>query len=396
MDLQALILSINTGIQNKDYDSIRSIFSSFGGQQRRGSVGQGEQRSLSAHFIQAAVASPTFLPDAFDHIEDVIIKALGHLPVTVENAADNQLRQKLFEHKINHPTNTDYAGAARIIAELRMDDDNNSVYYISPADKMNVFVKIAECFLNEDETEQADAAVTKAGSVVQRVDASNNKALLLRYKSTYARVLDANRKFMQAAQRYHELSEAFDLVDAESLLQMLGRAVTCAILAPSGPQRQRILAHIYKDARLDQLDSIQGMESHSQIMKKMYMHQILQPQELVKFESSLADHQKAVMGDGLTIMERGVIEHNMVAVANLYQSIYITELARILGVPPEKAEMTAASMIMDGSLRGSINQVEGLLNFEEEEEEEVILDRSISSFCIELNNVTDAIKASAM
>jgi COP9 signalosome complex subunit 4 len=393
MDLQSLIQTINSNIQNQDYDSIRSIFSSFGGQQRRGSVGQGEQRSLSAHFIHVAVASPSFLPDAFDHIEDVIIKALGHLPVTVENAADNALRQKLFDYKINHPTNADYAGAARVLAELRMEDDSSSVYYITPADKMYVFVKIAECFLADDETEQADAAVTKAGSLVQRVNAANNKALVLRYKSTYARVLDSNRKFLQAAQRYHELSEAFDLVDAESLLQMLGRAVSCAILAPSGPQRQRILAHIYKDNRLDQLDSISGMESHSKILKKMYMHQILQPQELVQFEASLMDHQKAIMGDGLTIMERGVIEHNMVAVGNLYQAIYFTELARILGVSPEKAEMTAANMIMDGSLRGSIDQVEGLLEFEDEEEEDVVLDRAITGFCTELNNVTDAIKA---
>jgi COP9 signalosome complex subunit 4 len=395
MDLQSLMQSINGCVQSKDYQGIRNIFATFGGQQqRRGTVGQGEQRSLSAHFIQTAVTSPEFLPEAFQFIEDVMIKALGHLPATVDGAADNILRQQLFDFKTNSD-NPDYAGAARILAEMRMEDDITSIYYVAPEVKLDVYVKISECFLAEDEISEADSAVNKAGSVVQRVDKEKSKTLLLRYKSTYARVLDANRKFLQAAQRYHELSEAFDLVDADSLLQMLGRAVTCAILAPSGPQRQRTLAHIYKDKRLDQLDSIAGMETHSVILKKMYMHQVLRPEELVQFEASLADHQKAIMGDGLTIMERGVVEHNMVAVSNLYRSIYVTELARILGVSPQKAEMTAANMIMDGSLRGSIDQVEGLLEFEEEEPEEISLDRSITSFCVGLNTVTDAIKAQA-
>lgn len=31
-------------------------------------------------------------------------------------------------------------------------------------------------------------------------------ALLLRYRATYARVLDANRKFVEAAMRYYDLS----------------------------------------------------------------------------------------------------------------------------------------------------------------------------------------------
>mmetsp|Transcript_10754 Transcript_10754/g.31837 ORF Transcript_10754/g.31837 Transcript_10754/m.31837 type:complete len:132 (+) Transcript_10754:693-1088(+) len=106
-----------------------------------------------------------------------------------------------------------------------------------------VFVKIAECYLEEDETVEADSAVTKAGTVVESIpDPDQNMALILRYKSTYARVLDANRKFLPAASRYHDLSQArSDMIDSDDLLNMLGRAATCAILAPSGPQRQRIL-----------------------------------------------------------------------------------------------------------------------------------------------------------
>ena len=127
----------------------------------------------------------------------------------------------------------------------------------------------------------------------------------------------------------------------------------------------------------------------------MYKNQVLGKEELTKFESTLQEHQKAVMGDGLTIMERGVVEHNMIAVSKLYQSIYFTELAKVLSVSPEKAENLAARMIMDGSLNGSIDQVDGIVNFESEDSAKATWDKSISSFCIELNRVTNAIQQSS-
>ena len=104
-------------------------------------------------------------------------------------------------------------------------------------------------------------------------------------------------------------------------------------------------------------------------------------------------HQKAVMGDGLTIMERGVVEHNMIAVSKIYDSIYFSELAAALGVSSKKAEKIAARMIVDGSLAGSIEQVEGLLEFESEDSDQVVWDKTISNFCEDLNRVTDAVKS---
>jgi COP9 signalosome complex subunit 4 len=125
----------------------------------------------------------------------------------------------------------------------------------------------------------------------------------------------------------------------------------------------------------------------------MYKNQVLGKEELVKFESSLQDHQKAIMGDGLTLMERGVVEHNMIAVSKIYQSIYVSELAKVLGVSSDKAEKIAASMIMDGSLAGSIDQVDGLVEFQSEDSANTTWDKGIAGFCVELNRVTDAIQS---
>jgi len=391
-----LIRTIQNAIKTNDFTALATVFSDYGPNSWQ-NVGQGEQRSLAAEFIQQAVANESFLSAAVKNSDmmHVMVQALGHLPATVPNAADNTLRQALFEAKISDDE-PDYSGAARILAAMRMEDDPSSVYFVPTVKKADIFVKIAECFLAEDEIAESDSAVNKAGTAVEAIPAAEKEeqtALLLRYKSTTARVLDANRKFLQAARRYHELSQSSsDLLDADELLHMLGRAATCAILAPSGPQRQRVLGHLYRDARLSQLDRLPDFCTHATIVRKMYRQQIIQPAELTQLESSLATHQKAVMGDGLTILERGVVEHNMIAVSNTYQSIYVTDLARILGVDKRRAEKLAASMILEGSLHGSMDQVEGLLEFESEEPMPQAWDRSLMGFCTELNRVADAIK----
>lgn len=397
--------SVATAIQSSDYARISAIFTS-----EWHSLGQGEQRTLASHFIKTAVASSSFFPAAFcsPQIMTVIDTALRHLPPTVENAADNQLRQQIFDYKLNE--GGDLSAAASVLAGLRMDDDERSVYYLPPLDRVDVFVKVAECYLEEDLTVEAEGAVTKAGTIIEatgiRLSAEDEEqderavTLLLRYKSTYARVLDANRKFLPAATKYHDLSTAYlytDAIDADELLIMLGRAVTCAILSPNSAQRRRVLGAVYNDERLLQLDAVPEFQSHSAVLTKMYLDRIVQKRELEQFESSLAEHQKAIMADGLTIVERGVLEHNMVAVSQLYNSIYFTQLAELLGVvDATKAEKVAAKMIGDGSLSGSIDEVEGLLRFHpakaKQESPLLYWDESITSFCMQLNKVTDAVR----
>ena len=398
--------TIDTAIAGKDCATLERVFgagyNNTGGSTAPSwqSVGQGEQRSIAAHFIVRAVQDPNgFLPHAFapPGMIEVFQTALSHLPVTVEQAADNRLRMALFEYLVQE--GGEYALAARILAGTRMEDNHDSVYKMSAAEKTNIHVSVAECFLMEDEISESDAAVNKAGVTVEQIEnKQQHSGLILRYKSTYARVLDANRKFLPAASRYHELStQPPGLIAKEELYHMLGRAATCAILAPSGPQRQRVLGYIANDPRLSQLDALEEFATHALIVKKMHTHQILRPGsvELTAFEASLAPHQKAIMGDGLSIMERGVVEHNMIAVSYLYESIYVTELAYILGVSKAKAESIAAGMIMDGSLLCTIDLGVGggLLEFQDDVSAMEAYDRSVSNFCHQLNAVADAIKA---
>ncbi len=320
----------------------------------------------------------------------------------------------LFDYLVEEEE--DYRSAANILSGMNMEaNDTTSVYYTNDADRTDVYVKIAECFLNEEDYVEAETFVTRAGTSVDSIEKpEDHVALILRFKSTYARVLDANRKFVQAAGMYYDLSRVgmnnndanndsgggdntnsmTDMIEEDDLLEFLGRAATCAILAVSSSQRQRILGLVYDDERLHTLDSIPHYATHSSIVTKMYKNQIIQrDSDLDKFIESLSDHQRALMGDGLTIDQRALIEHNMVAVSRLYTSIYFSDLGKLLGVGSDRAEKIACKMIVEGNLScGSVDEVDGVLNFDDGEPELVSWDGAITSFCTQLNRVTDAIR----
>jgi hypothetical protein len=131
--MDGLTRTIDSAVQASDYTTLAAVFS-FGPSSWQ-ALGQGEQRSLASHLIKGVISSPSFLPQAFSSSQmmKVFLETLSHLPSTVDGAADNKLRQMLFDYKVNEEG--DYAEAARVLSGMRMDDDQNSVYYLTPAEK---------------------------------------------------------------------------------------------------------------------------------------------------------------------------------------------------------------------------------------------------------------------
>jgi len=429
--METLTKHIDNAVNSRDFSALASVFSS-------NSIGGGEQRSIAAYVVKVLVSNASVLiPGAFQcypcllAIETNVLgsNCLPNNPI--ENGADNTLRQLLFDYYVQQ---LDFMGAAKILATTRMEEDPNSVYYFSPAEKCNLYITIAECCLQDGgDTVQADVFVTKAGAIVQQdlsLSGTNNpdsdsptgttnehRSLLLRYKYTYARILDANRKFLQAASRYYELSQLHDSeVEDDELLLLLGRAATCAILSSTGTQKQRILGLLYKDPRLSKLDATENYSTHSVIVRKMHKNQILflkspqirngEEQQVAttssiirKFKESLSEnHQHAITADGhATIMDRAIIEHNILAVATLYSNIYVKELAFILGMEEEHCmtEKLVAMMIVEGRLKASMDQVDGLISFDSSSgyvpTELLSFDKSITNFCIKLNKISEEI-----
>lgn len=111
--------------------------------------------------------------------------------------ADYILRESLFKCYLN---SEQYSDAAQILAGVNLDSTSR---IFTEKEKTDVYVRCAETFLEDDEAIDAETFVNKASGLINAVD---DVALILRYRVTYARVLDANRKFIEAAVRYYELS----------------------------------------------------------------------------------------------------------------------------------------------------------------------------------------------
>jgi COP9 signalosome complex subunit 4 len=75
----------------------------------------------------------------------------------------------------------------------------------------------------------------------------------LQFKTCYAQISDQKRKFLDAALRYIDLMRlvAGQAVDESDLKEVLEMATKCAIVAPAGPQRQRVMGTLIRDERIE-------------------------------------------------------------------------------------------------------------------------------------------------
>lgn len=154
-----------------------------------------------------------------------------------------------------------------------------------------------------------------------------------------------------------------------------GGAIVCAVLAPAGPTRSRILSSLFRDER-----SVQT--PHHTILSKMFLDQIIRPAEVAEFAKVLKTHQLAQLPPSTTIiiaddapeeigkkgpetvLDRAVMEHNVLSASRVYNNITFAGLGLLLELRPSAAESMARTMIQQGRLRGSLDQVEGLIVFD--------------------------------
>lgn len=289
------------------------------------------------------------------------------------------LRRKLGDALIEEG---DFLAAARVLMPIKVDK-------MSKAERAGWNVKLTELFLEEDETVEAEKMINRATESIHEV---KDEEVRVRYKVCYARILDSRRKFLEASQRYYELSTGNVLIRGEAvkeedLMELLAKAATCAILANAGAQRIRMLATLTKDERTKTLST------HWPVLNKMYNERLLKHGEVQAFEQSLQPHQKAVLADGSTVLERAVIEHNVLACSRLYNNILFSELAKLLEIDPSKAEKVASRMIGEGRMNGSIDQVEGTLEFDSGLDAFLVFDEQIEQLCTGISNCASEIES---
>lgn len=119
---------------------------------------------------------------------------------------------------------------------------------------------------------------------------------------------------------------------------------------------------------------------------------ILSKKDQDDFSKQLADHHQATLAGGLTVLQKAVYEHNMLAAAQLYKNIRIAELSKLLGVTLVQAEDLARIMIQENRLNATIDQVDGIIEFDNDQ---LILnswDTSIAESLMQVNDIIDMIE----
>ncbi|KAI9925027.1 hypothetical protein ASPWEDRAFT_187124 [Aspergillus wentii DTO 134E9] len=267
---------------------------------------------------------------------------------------DAQIRELLADA---YESQEDYNAAAKTLQGIHID---SSQRLVSDSAKVQLWIRIVRLYLEEDDTTSAEAFLNRIKNLPSKIE---DHELKLHFKLSQARILDARRRFLDASQEYFNVSLAVG-VDESDRLQALAAAIRCAVLAPAGPQRSRTLAGLYKDDRAPSVEEFG-------ILEKMFLDRLLTPEEVAAFSQRLAPHQLAQTADGTTVLDKAVVEHNLVAASKLYENITTDALGGILGLTAsgdmtagEKAEAYAARMVEQDRLKGRIDQIDGVIFFD--------------------------------
>ncbi|KZT74393.1 hypothetical protein DAEQUDRAFT_660612 [Daedalea quercina L-15889] len=274
----------------------------------------------------------------------------------------------------------EWSEAARVLMGISLDAGQRA-----NEDKFKILLRIVRLLLEDEDSVQAETYYNRAALLAP---STQDKVALLSFKLCQARISDYSRKFLEAAARYHELSWVAE-IDEDDRAHMLSAAVTCAVLAPAGPNRSRMLASLCRDERTAELPSYN-------ILLKMFHDRILRASEIKDFEGTLKPHQLAKIApssnDRLasaiaddndvtdltaskrtgpsTVLDRAVMEHNLLASSKIYNNITFSGLGALLDLTPGAAETMARRMVEQGRLKGSIDQVEKLIVFESSHDED--------------------------
>jgi len=282
-----------------------------------------------------------------------------------------------------HMAEDEFKEAAHILTSFKF--NQYRAQGASPNKQVDWHVNTTECWLEINETGSASQSIKKAQALLKQI---KDQALIVRFRTCYARVLDADRKFLEAARAYQSLAkDAQGIMHQENIITTLGKAVKCAILAQAGPARSRVLAMLFADKRTEHL-----MEFS--LLEKMFKGQIVRSEEVEAFEKGLEEHQKALMANGRTVLQNSIVAHNLFAASNIYNNILFEELGALLGISSAKSEELARDLIEKGSLKGVIDQIKGVVVFYSDEVSAGTLsvwDHQIENLCLGVNSVLENI-----
>eukprot|EP00658_Telonema_sp_P-2_P077026 TRINITY_DN6872_c0_g1_i1.p1 TRINITY_DN6872_c0_g1~~TRINITY_DN6872_c0_g1_i1.p1 ORF type:complete len:235 (+),score=71.96 TRINITY_DN6872_c0_g1_i1:192-896(+) len=175
--------------------------------------------------------------------------------------------------------------------------------------------------------------------------AGRNARHVLKHSALQALVNQHAGKFLVAARGYLKVAMHDDAA--------VRTGVICAILGVGqvGGDREAVMADYLKDPRTQGLDV-------SPFLEKAVNGRLFRKDAVDAFVGMLEPHQAE------HFIKVAVLEHNIQSISQIYQNISLEQLGLILNVSKEDAEKAASTIISEGRLSASINQLDDLLTFD--------------------------------
>lgn len=234
--------------------------------------------------------------------------------------------------------------------------------------KLQISARLIECLILLKDFESVENILNQVAKMLPNCE---DEALKLEFKVclhfdlciclnkfAQALVLDSKEKFLEAGQRYLELSLRFQGVLSESRrMEFLEHALISTILGGTSQQQARLLTNLYKYDRCRTLSAFP-------ILEKMYNQRLVSREcignlrpLIIKYYTDLFDGEN---NEKLrATMERVVVEHNLIAASKVYRNIKLENLAELLGIETEQVSLTFVKHT--GSLNCIINNFLRLL-----------------------------------
>ena len=238
-------------------------------------------------------------------------------------------------------------------------------------EKLDDELGLADLYFEDNNPFKAEEHIHKATRWIGQTAKPEQKQ---RYQIIKGRIQDTKGDFLNAAQTYYRAA-----IGTEFDQDLLAWSLKAAILAPSGPQKSRLLAVLHNDERLKS-------NQFYDLLAKMFKGERIDYTNVQEFKETLEEFQN-VQKQGYPILERAVIEHNILCISKLYMNITFDELGNFLGISSEKAEEFVAKMVSEGRIFAVLDQQEGLIEFEEEGRQVHTFNAQIKETCEKVDSL---------
>ena len=311
------------------------------------------------------------IPDLIKVLNNRIIPNLNQLSNTTSQIPNVQTQNQLFALQIQfidflslcYQADGDYKSAAVALGSSKYPENLISDDISLNRQRLDWMIREAEYYLAAGETALASQVIKHTHQLISDYKSSSDDKLLLRFKTVYARILDSERKFIEAATRYYELSFAIasDSAQSKSDLKLtLEKSVDCLILSPSGsPQRSKLLNQFVSDIRFQQLNC-----RNFDMLMKIAKNQVITPNEFQTYQRQLPEHYNAMTLAGQTVAQNCILQHNLSAISSHYTTIKLNELQNLLNCQSvSEVEQLCCSMIESNRLNAKINHLTQTCDF---------------------------------